>query len=207
MAILKKRAFFTKEALLGRIKSLVGRIVTLSVVAASVVLISTMAPEQIVAAQSQVKLRLQPTTVADVDAESLAHLLTTPLEDLEGQESRISDYQEKIIVVNFLASWCAPCVEEMPDLEEINQEFAGVQVVGYSVDTAQNINSFLANVPVDFPIFIGEPTAISLMRKLGNPSGGLPFSLIFAPATKLSYKIIGQVNTEELRAKLVEMGA
>ncbi|CAM5199594.1 TlpA family protein disulfide reductase [Oligella ureolytica] len=94
----------------------------------------------------------------------------------------------------------------MPDLEAINQEFEGVQVIGYSVDTAQNIRSFLTKVPVEFPILIGEPTAISLMRKLGNPGGGLPFSLVFAPDAELSYKIIGQVNTEELRAKLVEMG-
>ena len=205
MAILKKRAFFTKEVLLGRLKSLVGRIIALSVIAGSVVLISAMSPAQLVAAQSLTKLRLQAATVTDVDAESLAHLLTTPLEDLVGYESRISDYQDKIFVVNFWACWCAPCVEEMPDLEAINQEFEGVQVIGYSVDTAQNVRSFLTKVPVEFPILIGEPTAISLMRKLGNPGGGLPFSLVFAPGAELSYKIIGQVNTEELRAKLVEM--
>lgn len=179
-------------------------------VAASLVLLSAMLPEQAARAQAQAKqptLKLQSMTVAEVDAESVEHLLTTPLKSLDGKESRISDNQGKIIIVNFWASWCAPCVEEMPDLEEINQEFAGVQVIGYSVDTEQNVRRFLSKVPVDFPILIGEPTAISLMRKLGNPSGGLPFSLIFSPEQELAYKIIGQVNTAELKAKLVEMGA
>ncbi|CAM5199599.1 TlpA family protein disulfide reductase [Oligella ureolytica] len=96
MAILKKRAFFTKQALLGRLKSLVGRIIALSVVAGSVVLISTMSPAQLVVAQSQTKLRLQEATVTDVDAESLAHLLTTPLEDLEGKESGIVATKTKL---------------------------------------------------------------------------------------------------------------
>ena len=210
MAILKRGAFFSKKVLLSRFKRLVGRIVALTVLAVSLVLFGVITPKQVVAAQTQAaqsKQKLQAATILDVDAESLAHLLTTPLKDLDDKESRISDYQDKVIIVNFWASWCAPCVEEMPDLEEINQDFAGVQVIGYSVDTEQNIRRFLSKVPVDFPILIGEPTAISLMRKLGNPSGGLPFSLIFTPDHELMYKIIGQVNTVELRAKLVEMGA
>src|SRR5699024_2838730 len=102
MAILKRRAFFTKKVLLSRLKSLVGRIVALTVVAVSLVLLSVSAPEQTIRAQaqaSQSKLKLQATTVANIDAESLAHLLTTALKDLEGKESRISDVQDKIIIV------------------------------------------------------------------------------------------------------------
>ena len=207
MAIFKSRKFFSKEGLIRRFKSVVGRIVTLSIVAAGFVLIDTMAPEQMARAQTQAKPRLQAMSITDVDAERLNHLFTTPLKDLVGEEHQISDYRDKIVIVNFWASWCAPCVEEMPDLEGINRNFDKVQVIGYSVDTEQNIHRFLSKVPVDFPILIGEPTAISLMRKLGNPSGGLPFSLVFAPDHKLAYKIIGQLDVEELRAKLVEMGA
>ncbi len=210
MTIFKRRGFFRKNVILSRLKGFVGRLVALTIVAASLVFLSGIPSEQAAEARTQEKqskLKLQSVTVADVDAESVAHLLTIPLKNLDGTESRISDNQDKIIIVNFWASWCTPCIEEMPDLEKIHQEFSGVQVIGYSVDTEQNIRRFLSKVPVSFPILIGEPTAISLMRKLGNPSGGLPFSLIFVPEQGLAYKIIGQVNTAELKAKLVEMGA
>ena len=207
MVVFKKRALSYKSIILARLKSLIGRIVALSVVVASAVLLSSVAPAHLALAQIQSGPKIQETAVSEIDEASLAHLLSTPLASLDGSESRISDYQDKIIVLNFWASWCPPCVEEMPDLGQIHQDFSSVQVIGYSVDTEANVRRFLDKVPVDFPILIGEPTALRLLRQLGNPSGGLPFSLIFAPDAELRYKIIGQVNTEELRDKLVEMGA
>lgn len=207
MVIFKKRAFLKKHSLLDKLKGWIGKIVSLSLVAGTAVLISLTVPEQVVFAQAKNNTKLQQTTQSDIDAESLSHLLNTALQDLEGNTSRIIDYRDKIIVLNFWASWCPPCVEEMPDLEAIDRDFEGVQVIGYGVDTESNIRRFMEKVSVEFPILIGEPTAIRLMRQLGNPSGGLPFSLIFAPDTELVYKIIGQVDAEELRAKLTEMGS
>lgn len=207
MVIFKKRVFFKKNIVLDKIKGWIGRIVSLSLAVGTIALISSLAPQQEVFAQVGSGLKLEAVVVDDIDAESLEHLLSTPLKNLEGQENRIIDYQDKIIVLNFWASWCPPCVEEMPDLEEINKDFENVQVIGYGVDTEKNIRRFLDKVAVDFPVFIGEPTALRLMRQLGNPSGGLPFTLIFAPGAELGYKIIGQVNTEELRAKLARMGS
>ncbi|MDO5666975.1 MAG: TlpA disulfide reductase family protein [Alcaligenaceae bacterium] len=207
MVIFKKRNFFKKHIVLGKLKGWVGKIVSLSLLAGTAVLISSIVPQTASFAQAQGNLKLQAITVADIDANSLEHLLSTPLQNLGGTEVRISDYQDKIIVLNFWASWCPPCIEEMPDLEAINNDFKEVQVIGYGVDSEHNIRRFLDKVPVDFTILIGEPTALRLMRQLGNPSGGLPFSLIFSPGAELAYKIIGQVNTEELRAKLVEMGS
>lgn len=206
MVIFKKRVFFKKHSVLDKLKEWIGKIISLSLVASTTVVISSTVPSQMVFAQVNNDVKLQRTTLSDIDAQNLEHLLNTPLLDLEGKASRIIDYRDKIIVLNFWASWCPPCVEEMPDLEKIDRDFEGVQVIGYGVDTESNIRRFMEKVSVDFPIFIGEPTAIRLMRQLGNPSGGLPFSLIFARDTELAYKIIGQVNAEELRAKLVEMG-
>lgn len=174
---------------------------------ATLVLVTTALTHDLAIAQTQNNKKLQTLSIADIDADSVTHLLQTPLLDLEGKEQRISDYQDKIILLNFWASWCAPCVEEMPDLEELNRDFDNVQVIGYSVDTEQNIRQFLEKVPVNFPILIGEATSISLMRKLGNPTGGLPFTMIFDVDAELGYKVIGQVNIEEIKAKLEEIGA
>lgn len=207
MVIFKKRNFFKKQRVLDKLKGLVGKIVSLSLLTGAALLISSVSPQSVALAAPSKALKLQAISVDEIDAESLAHLLRTPLANLQGGETRISDYQDQIIVLNFWASWCPPCIEEMPDLEKVHKDFEGVQVIGYGVDTAQNIRRFVDKVSVAFPILIGEPTAFRLMRHLGNPSGGLPFSLVFAPGAKLVYKIIGQVNTEELGVKLVEMGS
>lgn len=207
MVIFKKRDFLKKQKLLDKLKDWIGKIVSLSLVATTVALIGSTEPGQVAFAQSKNDLKLQAISLDDINAESLEHLLTTPLRDLAGNTHRISDYGDKVVVLNFWASWCPPCIEEMPDLQQIDNDFDKVQVIGYGVDIEQNIRRFLNKVTVDFRIFIGEPTAIRMMRQLGNPSGGLPFTLIFTPDTQLAYKIIGQVNIEELRKKLAKLGS
>ena len=203
--IILKRGFASKKSrFLTRLKGLVAKLVSLSVMAASA-LVMTVALGLPSSPVQATPLKLQPFTAAEVDRESLAHLLNTPLMNLAGEAIRISDYQDRVIVLNFWASWCPPCVEEMPDLAAIHQAHESVQVIAYGVDTEANIRHFVDKLALDLPIVIGEPTAIRLMRQLGNPSGGLPFTLIFAPGAELKYKIIGQVNAEELRSKLAEM--
>lgn len=207
MIIFKKSILGKKNLFLNRLKGLIAKIVSLPVIAAATVFIATPWDGQAAFAQQSSRLKLEAMTAEAVDAESLQHLLSTALVNLEGEELRISDYQDKVIVLNFWASWCPPCVEEMPELAAIDKDFEAVQVIAYGVDTEQNIRRFIDKVPVDLPILIGEPSAFRLTRQLGNPSGGLPFTLIFAPGVELAYKIIGQVNAEELRHKLAEMTA
>ena len=81
------------------------------------------------------------------------------------------------IVVNFWATWCAPCVREMPELDALQKKYPQVRFVGIGVDSAANMQKFVEKVQVSYPLWVIGAGAIDTLRKLGNPSGGLPLLL------------------------------
>jgi thiol-disulfide isomerase/thioredoxin len=108
-----------------------------------------------------------------------AALLSASFPDLSGRFRRLSEWQGRVLLCNFWATWCAPCREELPLLNAAQQQHAanGLQVVGIAIDTAPNIREYLKVVKIDFPVLVGEARALELMRSLGNNSGGLPYSV------------------------------
>ncbi len=103
-----------------------------------------------------------------------------PLGDLPTFSSEVfADGQVKL--VNFWASWCAPCVEEMPELARFAhvQGEDGVQVLGLALDTPEDVRGFLQRVPVDYPIVIETPGPRDASVQLGNAQGLLPYSVLF----------------------------
>ena len=108
-----------------------------------------------------------------------ADLLSAKYPDLSGRPRRLSEWRGRPILCNFWASWCAPCREELPLLDAAQKEHAsiGLQVVGIAIDSAPNIKVFLKSVPIAFPVLVAEGSAIDLMRRLGNQSAALPFSV------------------------------
>jgi thiol-disulfide isomerase/thioredoxin len=101
--------------------------------------------------------------------------------DVRGAPRTLDEWRGKLVLVNFWASWCEPCREEMPLLARTQQRLAakGLQIVGIANDSADATRAFLAHTPVDYPILIDDPAAgEDLPEAFGDAQGVLPFTVL-----------------------------
>lgn len=107
----------------------------------------------------------------------------------------------KPLLLNFWATWCAPCIKEMPELDQFRREHQakGWEVLGLAVDAPTPVREFLQKTPVSFPIGMAGLTGTELARSLGNLQGGLPFSVAFDPSGEIVWRKLGATNLAELR--------
>lgn len=124
---------------------------------------------------------------------------------LDDRQVGLDRYLGKPLVLNFWATWCPPCVKEMPDLEALHQKHRDVQFVGLAVDTAANVRKFGEKVQVSYPLLVAGHGGIKLMRDLGNKNGGLPFTVVFDKDGRITRQILGQVKPAELERLIGEL--
>jgi thiol-disulfide isomerase/thioredoxin len=107
-------------------------------------------------------------------------LLALTLPDTLAVNQSLSQWQGKVLVVNFWATWCTPCREEMPAFSRLQQKFAdkGVQFVGIAFDNADKVHKFSLETPVSYPLLIGTAGLLPITAGLGNQAGGLPFTVL-----------------------------
>ena len=120
----------------------------------------------------------------------------------DGTTLRMATFRGKPLVLNFWATWCPPCVEELPLLSRFHAENSnrGWQVLGLAVDQREPVQRFLAQAPVSFPVALAGASGIQLGRSLGNVSGALPFTVVFGPEGEVTHRKIGQVTPKELQS-------
>jgi thiol-disulfide isomerase/thioredoxin len=106
----------------------------------------------------------------------------------------------KPLLLNFWATWCAPCVKEMPQIDRFHRDFQpqGWQVVGLAIDGPTPVRDFLARIPVGFPIGLAGFEGSELSRTLGNERGGLPFTVVFDRAGGIVQRKLGETHYEEM---------
>ncbi|MGQ0651637.1 MAG: TlpA family protein disulfide reductase [Betaproteobacteria bacterium] len=133
-------------------------------------------------------------------ATGASDLLSLTLPDLDGRPTPLMGWQGRVLVANFWATWCAPCLEEIPLLATVQRQHAGrgLQVVGIALDQAPKIRDFVAKTPAGYPILVGDGSLVGLMQKLGNPSGGLPFTAILDRKGSLAHRKLGAFKGAEL---------
>jgi thiol-disulfide isomerase/thioredoxin len=119
----------------------------------------------------------------------------------DGQAVNSDNWRGKVLVVNFWASWCPPCVQEMPALDKIAQEYApkNVLIVGIGIDSPSNIRDFLKKTPVSYPIVIGGLEGSNLSKQMGNSQGALPYTVVINTKGKSTYTKLGKISEEELK--------
>lgn len=122
--------------------------------------------------------------------------------DMDGKTFAMRQWLGKPVVANFWATWCPPCVKEMPDLEAMHTKLKGVQFLGLAVDVTSNVRTFSEKVHVSYPLLMLGHGGISLMRPLGNTSGGLPFTVVFDAQGRVAHRVLGQIKPQELEQML-----
>lgn len=120
----------------------------------------------------------------------------------DGKTLALATLRDKPLLVNFWATWCPPCLEELPMLERFSREQAvnGWQVVGLAIDQPSAVRKFLERVPVGFPMGLAGLQGTELIRQLGNTSGGLPFTIVLGADGAVLGRKMGKLDPTDLDA-------
>ncbi len=137
-----------------------------------------------VAAAAGVGVALRRHASEAVTPDALQTVWTSEFDTPEGKILKLADFRGKPLVLNFWATWCPPCVEEMPLLDAFFRQNVskGWQVIGLAIDQPSLVKRFMGQFPVDYPIALGGMNGSELGRLLGNAQGGLPFTVVFDAA-------------------------
>lgn len=119
-----------------------------------------------------------------------------------GGELVMAALRGKPLVLNFWASWCPPCVREMPELDRFqrNHGVRGWQVIGLAIDNEAPVVQFLERVRVGFPVALAGLSGTDLMKRLGNDKGGLPFTVLFDRGGNAVRRHVGEITYAQLEA-------
>lgn len=117
-----------------------------------------------------------------------------------GDRLVLADLRGKPLLLNFWATWCPPCVSELPLLDRFHreQQAAGWQVVGLAVDNLAPVREFLGKHPVGFAIGLAGVEGVELSRTMGNAGGALPFSVVFDRAGQAVERKLGVIKPDDL---------
>lgn len=141
-------------------------------------------------------------------AQDAARLLwSASLNDPSGQPVALERFQGQPLVVNFWATWCAPCIKEMPELSRVHDEFAprGIRMLGIAIDSPTPVREFASRQPVSYPLVVGGLSGTELVRQFGNESGALPFTVLLAADGRIVWRHLGIVDVQMLRDQLARI--
>ena len=110
-------------------------------------------------------------------------------------------FQGRPLVINFWATWCAPCVEEMPLIDDFfrQNQSKGWQVIGLAIDQPSRVRQFLTQFPVSYAIGLAGLTGTALTKQLGNELGGLPFTVVLDGQGQLIQRKLGKLTADEIK--------
>lgn len=126
--------------------------------------------------------------------------------DLDGFPREVAEWDGRVLVVNFWASWCRPCRREIPAFTRLQARYGerGVQFIGIALDGRPAVQEFLADleVAINYPILIGEDDAIDTARAYGNGLGVLPYTVLVDREGKIRHLQYGEMSEDQLEEQL-----
>lgn len=134
-------------------------------------------------------------------------LIGFTLPDIEGKPQASSQWQGKVLVINFWASWCSPCLEEIPEFIAMQKRYEsqGVQFIGIAIDQLESVKTFLNSLKINYPILIAKDTGLNLARQLGNSFDAVPYTLVVDRQGLIVFTKFGAVSKEQLEAVVVPL--
>lgn len=122
------------------------------------------------------------------------------LTDLSGQQRLSSEWQGKLLLVNFWASWCTPCLEEIPLLVEAQARYGarGLQIIGPAMDEPEPIKAMVQRFRINYPVSANLNETDASSRALGNTQGGLPYSVLISRDGRILKTVLGSLSREQL---------
>ena len=145
-------------------------------------------------------------TLSDLSdaAEAVAELMRLRLPDISGTHQRLAQWQDRILIVNFWATWCQPCREEIPILLRVQAKYAsnGVQIVGIFVDSVDKVREFAREYRIGYPLVMGSMDVIDLTRRLGNKAAGLPYTIVLDKSGRVVKTHLGGISEVELESAI-----
>lgn len=132
-------------------------------------------------------------------------LFATTLNDPNGKPEALSRWKGQLLVVNFWATWCTPCVDEMPELSTLAAENGQIKVIGIGIDSPSNITQFASKYKISYPLYTAGMNGTDLARELGNASGGLPYTVVIGPDGQVKKTYLGRLKFDKFKADLKAM--
>lgn len=129
------------------------------------------------------------------------------LPDLNGDERHVSQWDGEVIVLNFWATWCKPCRDEMPMLDALQRDYGakGLQVLGVALDEPAAARAFVEELGIGYPILVDDGRGIDLARRYGNDRGVLPFTVLIRRDGTVDRVLYGKVEREALEEPLARL--
>jgi len=129
------------------------------------------------------------------------------LPDVSGRLRYISEWDGQVLVVNFWATWCPPCLKEVPELVELQRRYAssGLEVIGIALQKPEELTEFMQAKGMNYTVLAGEEPVIVIAEKYGNNVGVLPYTAIIDRAGTIVYVRAGPITGEEIEAIITEL--
>lgn len=143
---------------------------------------------------------MKHTTPAQAETTVVSQFFSQSLIDANGQTQQMAQWKNKALVINFWATWCPPCVDEMPELSDLQKQLGtnNVQILGIGIDSASNIAQFSEKHRIGYPLYAGGMSGTELSRQFGNQAGGLPFTVLVDRQGRVKKTYLGRLKMEDL---------
>ena len=126
--------------------------------------------------------------------------------DINNKNVSLSQYKNKWLLVNFWATWCAPCREEIPELNELFKNNKDIHIIAIAIDEIKAVNKFLIKTPIDYESLISnDMQGLKISKSLGNDKGVLPFTVLIKPNGKIQEVFFGKLNMKSLNTYLKDV--
>jgi thiol-disulfide isomerase/thioredoxin len=134
-------------------------------------------------------------------------LLLASFTDLDGKMRTLSPLRGKVLIVNFWATWCLPCREEIPELRKVRRKYAdnGVEMTGIALDSVSKVRDYAAEMNIDYSLLIGNADTLAIGKDLGNHAGVLPFTVVLDRAGRVAYIHAGALTEATLDTALAPL--